>query len=219
MPPVTSPEVELRGFADQPNHLLGDFADPGALELDYEYTDRLNGAFRVEPLAPARELRRFLAAEPLEPRFLEPVSEALRSEGGLEFTLPAVEKAPATVVRLQLNIPTAGSYTVFGYVHPSELTYAPDDPAFIDSWRVGYAALWRGHGMSGDDDHAAHAHHPSSMIVRFDVTDVLASAEDPSDLVLTLDWVPAPNQGRAEEVAPRLAEEIDIEALELERYG
>jgi hypothetical protein len=217
MPPVTSAEVELRGFADQPKHLLGDFADPGALELDYEYTDRLNDAFRVEPLAPARELRRLLAAEPLEPRFLEPVSEALRSEGGLEFTLPAVEEAPATVVRLQLNIPTTGSYTVFGYLHPSELTYAPDDPAFIDSWRIGYAALWRGHG-SGDDDHAAHAHHPPSMIVRFDVTDVLAHADDPSDLVLTLDWVPAPNQGRAEEVAPRLAEEIDIEALELERF-
>jgi Common central domain of tyrosinase len=217
MPPPTSPEVKLRGFSDQPKHLLGDFADPVALQLDYEYTDKLNRAFEVAPFAPARELHRLLTAEPLSPRFLEPVSEALRSEGGLEFTLPAVEEAPATVVRLQLNIPTTGSYTVFGYLHPSQLTFAPGDPAFVDSWRVGYAAVWVGHG-SGDDDHAGHAHHPSSMIVRFDVTDVLASVDDPSDLVLTLDWVPAPNQGRAEEVAPRLAEEIDIEALELERF-
>lgn len=217
MPPVTSPEVELRGFADQPKHLLGDFADPGALELDYEYTDRLNDAFGVEP-PPAPELRRFLAAEPLEPRFREPLPQALRSEGGLDFTVPTVEEAPTTVVRLQLNVPTTGSYTVFGYLHPSELTYAPGDPAFTDSWGVGYAALWRGHGMPDDDDHAAQAHHPPSMTVRFDVTDVLASADDPSDLVLTLDWVAAPNQGRAEEVAPRLAEEIDIEALELERF-
>jgi Common central domain of tyrosinase len=218
MPPVTSPEVVLRGFAAQPQHLLGDFADPGALELDYEYTDRLNDAFRVEPPAPARELGRFLTAEPLERRFSEPLSEALRSEGGLDFTVPAVEAAPATVVRLQLNVPATGSYTVFGYLHPSELTYAPDDPAFVESWRIGYAALWRGHGMSDDDDHAAHPHHPPSMTVRFDVTDVLASTGDPSDLVLTLDWVPAPNHGHAEEVVPRLAEEIDIEALELERF-
>lgn len=218
MPPVTSPEDELRGFADQPKHRLGDFADPAALELDYEYTDRLKDAFGMEPPAPARELRRILTAEPLTARFREPVADILRSDAGLEFEIPPVEAAPTTVVRLQLNIPTTGSYTVFGYLHPSEVPYARDDPAFTDSWRVGYAALWRGHAMSDGGDHAGHAHHPTSMTVRFDVTDVLAVSDDPTDLVLTLDWVPAPNQGRAMEVAPRLAEEIDIEALELERF-
>jgi len=218
MPPPTSPDVELRGFHDRPKHLLGDFNDPTVLDLDYEYTDKLKGVFAVEPPVSTRAFRTFLAAEPLLPTFDDPIAEVLRSDERLEFAIPPVKEAPTTLVRLRLNVPTTGSYTVYGYLHPSDVAFALDDTAFTERWFVGYAAVWRGHDMPEGDDHAAHPHHPSSLTARFDVTDVLVSAPGDADLVLTLDWVPAPNQGAGPDVVPRLADEIDLEDLALEVF-
>jgi Common central domain of tyrosinase len=217
-PPPTSPDVDLRGFLDQPMHKIRDFHDLDSLGTEYQYTDKLKDAFEVEPPARAPMLDRLLAAEPLQPAFDDTVASVLRSRQRLDFAVPAVPEAPTAVVRLDLNVPKAGSYTLYAYLHPSDVPFAPDDRGFSERWFLGYTSVWRGHDPPDVDGPAGHAHHPSTLTTRFDATDVLSAASDANDLVLTLDWVPAPSRMAAREVAPRLADEVELEDIAIEMF-
>ncbi len=218
MPAPTSPNADLRGFLAQPKHQVADFQDTQQLNYVYEYTDQLEAAFGVVVPQPAARER--LATVPLEPAFDASVRKQLLDTERLQFSLaaPPVQGA-ALLVRLdQLKVPQKGSFMLRGYVHPKDVPFDDDDVAFREVYSVGYVVMWRSHGMSaGHGEHGGHApqHHPTSCIVRFDVTRVLDAEALPADHLLTLRYISAPGTANAAEVI----EEVEFEKVLMEVYG
>ncbi len=98
------------------------------------------------------------------------------------------------------------------------MPFDDDDVAFREVYSVGYVVMWRSHGMSaGHGEHGGHApqHHPTSCIVRFDVTRVLDAEALPADHLLTLRYISAPGTANAAEVI----EEVEFEKVLMEVYG
>ena len=130
------------------------------------------------------------------------------------------------VVRLQnLKIPTTGSYKLRAFIHPRNIPFDKDDPEFQHRYGVGYAALWKSHGVEHPhNNHREHPlpepHHPTSCTIRFDVSKSMAhfSPEGATDLVLTLHYIPAPSPTGEPQSVPDLVKEIQLEDILLESY-
>lgn len=218
MPPPTSPDHDLRGFQAQPKHTVTEFQDTEELDYVYEYSAQLKEAFDVEAPAPppAREL---IAAQPLQPAFAEGIAEELRRTERLQYRVPAAREGAATVVRLsRIKVPTSGSYVLRVYLHPAEVEFAPDDLDFAARFFVDYVALWRAHAMPEGGGREAHAHHPTAMTARFDVTARLAASDPGREQVLSLQYVPAAGPTGGRELRPELVEEVTVAEVVMEVY-
>ncbi|MGH2839406.1 MAG: tyrosinase family protein [Solirubrobacteraceae bacterium] len=232
-PPVTTPDADLRGFLDQPQHTNADFQSPSDLDYEYELSDQLKAAFAV-PL-PDPEPRELLVAQPLS-RAFDDLRTELRETERLQFRLAAPPpERKRVVLRIQaLKVPIGGNYTIRGYLHPDGVPFDADDEEFVQKYSVGYCVMWRMHTQpDGGHDHAhgehgehgghgAHqpaAHHPTSATIRFDATAVLAAADaEPADHVLTLQYIPAAVDDDSPP-PPELVDEVDLEDVLMEVYG
>ncbi|AOK89567.1 tyrosinase family protein [Paenibacillus polymyxa] len=225
MPSSTSPDADLRGFLTKPKHKVRDFQKTTDLDYEYEYTNKLDQAFGVDQ--PEHIRYELLAAESLQPLFSDELDLELRRELRAQFTLPSPPAATEmAIVRLQdLKVPTSGSYMFRAYVHPKEVPFNKDDPGFQHQYGVGYVALWKSHATSnshgghGDHRHHGPSHHPSSCIVGFDVSRQLVIHGNASDLVLTLQYILAPNPTGEPQSNPDLVKEVQIEDILLEAYA
>jgi hypothetical protein len=228
MPPPTSPNADLRRFLAKPKHKVQDFQSTTDLDYEYEYTDKLKEAFEVSE--PERGRPELLATESLRPLFADALESELQKASGAQFALPSPPAATATtVVRLRnLKVPTTGSYLLRAYVHPKDVPFSKDDPEFQRQYGVGYVALWKSHGTEpthgGHGEHRHHPpqpHHPTSCTVLFDVSKSLAGVtpEAASDLVLTLQYIPAPSPTGEPQFDPDLVKEVQLEDIVLEAYA
>ncbi|SFF48479.1 tyrosinase [Paenibacillus algorifonticola] len=227
MPPPTSPDADLRGFLTKPRHKVSDFQKTTDLDYEYEYTDKLNQAFGVGQ--PEHVRRELLTEDSLRPLFSDELNSELRRTLRAQFTLPSPPAATETAyVRLQdLKVPTIGSYMFRAYVHPKDEPFKNDNPDFQHQYGVGYVALWKSHGT--DNTHGGHgdhghdsppAHHPSSCTVGFDVSRQLVGIihENASELVLTLQYIPAPGPAGEPQSNPDLVKEVQLADVLLEAY-
>ena len=223
-PPATSPDSDLRGFDSQPKHKVKDFQDTEALDYVYEYSDKLKEAFGIHapPPPPPPEPPELRTTEPLEPVFEQGVARAISDAERLEYRVPAVKEGAEAAVRVRVKVPTKGSYTLHGYLHPADVPFDRDDSEFAERYYVGYASAWQSHEMpeggGGDEARAAHPYHPPYLTARFDVTKALAAAGG-SDQILTLDWVAAPSPSGARTATADLADEVAVEDVAVEVYG
>jgi Common central domain of tyrosinase len=227
MPPATSLEHELRGFQTQPKHTVAEFQDTEELDYVYEYSDKLKEAFEIEVPAPP-PTPELLATEPLEPVFPEGIAAELRRTDRLQFRLPSparealapAREARATIVRLNgIKVPTGGSYVLRAYLHPADVEFAPDDPDFAARYFVDYVALWRAHAMPEGDDREAHAHHPTAMTARIDVTAKVGAPDSGGEQLLSLRYVPAAGPTGRRELRPELVDEVTLDDVVMEVYG
>ncbi|MFF2776080.1 tyrosinase family protein [Streptomyces sp. NPDC058052] len=202
-PPLTSPDLDLRGFLDQPKHKSGDFHDTLDLGYTYAYSDQLATAFGVGAAPPIP--RELVTSKPMESVSGDDIPTQLRDTERLQFRFSAPpEEGRRLVVRLnELKVPRTGSFMMRAYAHPRDVEFRTDDD-FAERYGVGYVVMWRahlhdgdhhgGHGGHGDHDgghghgdgHGDHdhggqghgdapppAHHPTSCTARFDVTSVV----------------------------------------------
>lgn len=225
-PELTSPNAELRGFEGQPKKQAGDFRRTEDLGYRYKLTPRLAAAF-PEP-QPAVEQHRLLWSRPLTPLFGGPLRSAMAARSMADFALPE-PRLEGRQVRIRLDalrVPLSGSYILRAYLHPRGTAFSPGAPD-AEQWNVGYAALWQAHASHGGHhggDHSHHRrhdpipHHPSSANVRFDATRILAGRA-PSDLVLTLHYIPAPNRPGQPQTPDTLVEEVELSDVVLEVLG
>ncbi|MFE2724749.1 tyrosinase family protein [Kitasatospora sp. NPDC059327] len=227
-PPLTSPDHTLRGFDSQPQHTTAEFADTVALGYDYALTDRLKADFGVP--VPQPVTRRLLATEPLSLISAPNLTASLRSNSRATFGLAAPPaRGGKIVVRLDdLKVPVAGSYVLRAYLHPADVEFRVDDPAFASRYGVGYVAMWRSHHGPAGGDHAPghaggagpHSHHPAECNARFDITAALdASDAAPENLVLTLQYQPSPGPYGQPQEAPGLLDEVALKDVLLEVYS
>jgi len=218
MPPPTSPDHDLRGFQAQPKHTVAEFQETEELDYVYEYSAQLKEAFEIEVPGPPPEPE-LLATEPLEPVFAEGIAAELRRTERLQYRVPAAREDGGTIVRLnRIKVPTGGSYVLRAYLHPAEVEFTPDDPDFTARFFVDFVALWRAHAMPEDDDREAHAHHPTEMTARFDVTAKLGAPDSGGEQLLSLQYVPAPDPTGRRELRPELADEVTLDEVVMEVY-
>ncbi|MDH6626695.1 hypothetical protein M2271_004512 [Streptomyces sp. LBL] len=233
-PPLTTPDHVLRGFATQPRNKSAEFSDTLDLGYEYEYTERLKAAFDVPPPSPVPNS--LLVAQPLKALADADIVEELRDKEIVQLPLTATpEEGRRLVIRLKdLKVPVTGSYTLYGFVHPADVAFRPDDEDFSRRFGVGYAAMWQSHHIHTDthsaheatphphdpDPHAPDPHHPTVCNVRyFDVTAALESTPTPTeDHLLTLQFVPAPSPtgGPPQQVGP--IDEVDLKDVVMEVY-
>jgi hypothetical protein len=219
MPPPTSPDKDLRGFQTQPKHTVAEFQQTEELDYVYEYSAQLKEAFEIEVPAPPAALE-LLATEPLEPVFAEGIAAELRRTERLQYRVPAARPERSTIVRLnRIKVPTHGSYVLRAYLHPADVEFAPDDPDFAARFFVDYVALWRAHAMPEGQDREPHAHHPTTMTARFDVTAKLGAPDASSEQLLSLQYVPALGPTGRRELRPELVDEVTLDEVVMEAYG
>ncbi len=225
-PAPTSPQADLRGFLTKPRHKVADFQHPTELDYEYEYTERLKEAFEIS--SPPAQPQALLAATPLRPLFADSVEAELRQKSRLGFAFPSPPAAPLTaLVRLRdLKIPTTGSYRLRAFVYPQDVPFDRDDAAFQEHYYVGYISLWRAHETHGA--HGGHSHHheplphhPTACTARFDVTKVVRGLAPAavSDLMLTLEYIPAPSPTGEPLAVPELLKEVKLKDVLMEVYG
>ena len=219
MPAPTSPDADLRGFDQQPQHKVADFQDTEQLDYVYELTDQLEQAFAAPVAAappPAPPER--VAILPLSPVFRRGIAAELQDTERLQFQLAAPpEEARALTARLnQVKVPQKGSYMLRAFVHPSDVQIEVSSEEFGQEFEVGYAVLWRSHTGDGHGLGAAggHAHHPSSAIIRFDASRALAAEAPPSEHLLTLHYSSADVEEK-----PEVVEEVEFEDVVMEVYA
>ncbi|GGT71564.1 tyrosinase family protein [Streptomyces lateritius] len=223
MPALTSPDEVLLGFASQPKNKISAFTDIADLDYEYEYTEQLKAAFGAPPSPVPPAPLKLLATELLSPldANVDIVTELRDKEVvQLGFKVPETKGRQLRVRLDELKVPNTGSYMLRAFLHPSDVPFQPDDGEFARRFGAGYVALWRSHqhlhgGHNGHDDH----HHVSRK-ARFDVTPVLESlGADDSDLVFTLQFIPAPSAtGLPPHPLPPI-DEVDFADVRMEVYS
>lgn len=228
MPAPTTPDGDLRGFLTKARHKIQDFQKTDVLDFEYEYTDQLKEAFGMSQIS--GDKRALLATMSLRPLFIEGLEVELTNTSRAQFAMQAPPAAAKTaMVRLRnLKVPTTGSYMLRAYVHPKNVAFDRNDPEFQRRYAVGYVSLWKSHGdeshHGGHEEHHGHSpesHHPTACTVRFDVTKPLldlAPGATP-DLVLTLHFIPAPDQTGEPQLNTELIKEVQLEDVLLEAYA
>jgi tyrosinase len=221
-PPATSPAATLRGFSAQPLRTVRDFFRCADLGYAYTYTDQLTRAFvPSQPQARFKDLEEHAS---LVSRFAGPLHEELARKARADFELPVLpeDREVVTVVLKDLAIPQTGSYTLQAYLHPAELPFNKDDPAF-QRYYVGYVSLWLAHGGAHHGGHSHHhGHHstplhPTSARLRFDLTvGYHALRPEHADLVLTILFVPAPNSTGHPQTGEAVVHEVKLTDIVLE---
>ncbi|MGW7051352.1 tyrosinase family protein [Streptomyces sp. NPDC054887] len=230
-PAVTSPDEVLRGFQDRPRNKVAEFEKTEELDYTYAYSAQLESAFGV-PVPPPSPFRNLMVAQPMAAASGADIATELRESERVQFRLPPPpEEGRRVVVRLdELKVPMTGSYLLRGFVHPDAVEFRRDDEEFTKQYGVGYVSMWRAHvhpegGHGGHDGHGGHGGHgarplhPTSCIVRFDVTSVLESTPGAvEDHVLTLQYIPSPFNPGGGGQQEGLIEEVKLKDVLMEVY-
>lgn len=217
--PPTSPNAELRGFPDQLLRKVSDFQDVAALSYDYELTVALKAALKAAEKTPADGVlfgRKALAA-----LFSNSMPQQLDAESRAAFVLPSAEPARRVLVKLEkLRIPTVGSYTLRAYVHPRAIRLGELATVDLRAFEAGYISLWKAHTGQGHGGHHGPAHHPTSAIVRLDVTEAVArmAAANEPDLLLTFSFAPARRPSGGPPPRAELLAEMSLRDVVIEEY-
>ena len=219
---ATSPTVMLRGFVGEPKTLVSDFQSVAALGHEYEYNEGLAADFAAPsptvPAAPVQEIQRLI------PGFSGAVSEQFRSSGKAVFALsselPVLKRS--WVVIHDVNLPKVGSFTLNVYVHPRVHGWAESsNPEPSSPFFAGDASIWKAHTGNASHEHGGHhgdPHHPTSAHVRVEATSVFErlKASGHADLVVTLQFIPAPMPDGSPALVPELLRQVDLSEVALE---
>jgi tyrosinase len=219
---ATSPTAILRGFAGETKTRVSDFQSVTALGHEYEYNAALAADFAAPspavPLAKVNKIGRF------SPAFSGPVREQFRSSGQAAFSFSAglPEMKRSWVVIHDVNLPKAGSFNLNVYVHPRDHAWPqlsrpePTSPFF-----AGDASIWKVHSGNASHGHGGHhgePHHPVAAHVRIEATSVIErlNAAGRADLVVTLQFIPAPMPNGSPAPVPELLRQVDLSDVVLE---
>ena len=219
---ATSPNAVLRGFIGEPKTLVSDFQSVTALGHEYEYNVALTADFAapspVVALSEAKRIRR------LVPDFAGAVREEFLRAGNAVFAFSAElpEMKRSWVVVHDVNLPKLGSFTLNAYVHPRAHVWSQSSgPEPGSLFFVGDASIWKVHSSNAPTEHGGHhgePHHPASAHLRIDATSVIQrlNAAGQSDLVVTLQFIPAPMPDGSEAPVPELLRQVDLGEVVLE---
>lgn len=219
---ATSPTAILRGFAGEPKMLVSDFQSVTTLGHSYEYNAALEADFDAPspavPLGEVQKIRR------LVPGFAGAVREQFLSSGNAAFSLPAglPMLRRSWVVIHDVNLPKVGSFTLNVYVHPRDHAWpqmSGPDPS--SPFYAGDASIWKVHSGNASNAHGGHLgepHHPVSAHVRIEATSVIERLKisGQADLVVTLQFIPAPMPDGSPVQVPELLRQVDLSEVVLE---
>lgn len=219
---ATSTAIILRGFVGEPKTQVTDFQSVAALGYEYEHNAALATDFAAPspaaPFAAVKEVQR------LTPGFDGPVREQFRSSGRAAFSLrsglPVLTRS--WVVIHDVSLPKIGSFTLNVYVHPRDHAWPhssspePSSPFF-----AGDATIWKVHSGNASNGHGGHhgePHHPTSAHVRVEATSVFERLDvsEKADLVVTLQFIPAPMPDGSPAQVPELLRQVDLRDVSLE---
>jgi hypothetical protein len=219
---ATSPTATLRGFAGEQETLVSDFQNVAALGYEYKYNAALAADFAapspVVPLAEAQRIRSFV------PGFAGAVREQFLISGQAAFSLPAglpVLKRSWVVIH-DVRLPKVGSFTLNVYVHPRGHVWPQmSGPDPTSPFYAGDASIWKvhsdnaSHGLGG---HHSEPHHPVSAHVRVESTSVIErlNRAGQADLVVTLQFIPAPMLDGSPAQVPEILRQVDLSEVVLE---
>lgn len=219
-PPHTSPDADLRGFINKPRRKAGDFQITTDLDYDYEYTNELHESFEASITRPL--FINLTGSQKLQPLFSDRLSKQLEKSTNAQFSVPIPPNNLAVIQLRNLKIPHTGSYTLWAYLHPQNVSFDQSDEQFKKDYNVGYVSLWKAHTTEHNHHHTppAQQHHPSSCIVRFDLQKVLSKVDGEAvgNLIFTLYYVPAPNSEGQPQPGSQVVREIELNDILLETY-
>jgi len=219
---ATSPSAILRGFAGEPKALVSDFQCVTILGHTYEYNAALDADFDAP--SPAVSPAKVETIRRLVPGFAGTVREQFLSLGNAAFSLPAglPSLKRSWVVIHDVNLPKAGSFTLNVYVHPRDHAWhqmSGPDPS--SPFYAGNASIWKIHSGNALHAHGGHhnePHHPESAHVRVEATVVIErlNVAGQTDLVVTLQFVPAPAPDGSPAQVSELLRQVDLREVVLE---
>jgi hypothetical protein len=219
---ATSPTAVLRGFDGEPKTRVSDFQCVTALGHAYEYNAALNAD--LDGLSPVESAPAVQTIGRLVPSFAGAVREQFLISGRAAFSLPTGLPMPrrSWIVIHDVNLPKVGSFRLNVYVHPRDhawpQTSGPDPSS---PFYAGSASIWKVHSGAGGHGHGHHPgepHHPVSAHVRIEATAVIErlNVAAPADLVVTLQFIPAPMPNGSPAQVPELLRQVDLSDLVLE---
>lgn len=219
---VTSPTAVLRGFAGEPKTRVLEFQSLPALGYEYEYNAALLADF-ASPIA-AVLLAESQMIGRLDPSFTGAVNEQFlisrKAAFSLSSELPALKRS--WVVIHDVSLPIVGSFTLNVYVHPRDQAWP--EGARLDSsspFYAGDASIWKVHSGNASQGHGGHhsePHHPVSAHMRVEATSVIErlNLAGQNDLIVTLQFIPAPMPDGSPARVPELLRQVDLREVVLE---
>lgn len=219
---ATSPTAILRGFVGEPKTRVSDFQSVTALGHEYEYNAALAADFAApSPAVPIAEVQKI---QRLVPGFAGEVREQFLSSNKAAFSpssaLPMLKRS--WVVIHDVSLPNVGSFTLNVYVHPRDHTWPQmSGPEPSSPFYAGDASIWKAHSGIATRGHGGHhgePHHPVSAHVRVEATSVIErlSVAGRADIIVTLQFIPAPMPDGSPAQVPELLRQVDLSEVVIE---